>query len=126
MAQRVQLTNYSQDKSGRHFSDSHYFRKLANNEFVPRRWLMYSETADRVLCFCCLRFDQGSRTSLPNDGFSDWAHLTTALKSHESSSSYMKSYQQWIQAKSKLKGWNTTDKLEQLLIQKESERWKML
>jgi hypothetical protein len=54
---KVQLTHYPQDKNGHHLSDSHYFRKLANNEFIPRRWLMYSETADRVFCFCCLCFD---------------------------------------------------------------------
>jgi hypothetical protein len=30
----VQFTHYPQD-----FSDSHYFRKLANNEFILRRWL---------------------------------------------------------------------------------------
>jgi hypothetical protein len=76
-------------KSGRHFSDCHYFRKLTNNEFVLRRWLMYSETTGCVFCFCCLCFDQGSRTCLANDGFSDLAHLSTGLKSHESSSSHM-------------------------------------
>jgi hypothetical protein len=48
----VQLTHCPQDENGRHFSDSHYFRKLANNEFIPRRWLMYSETADRMFSFC--------------------------------------------------------------------------
>jgi hypothetical protein len=35
----------------------------------------------------------------------------------------MKFYQEWIEAQSRLKGGNTIDKLE-LLIQKESERWK--
>jgi hypothetical protein len=32
----------------------------------------------------------------------------------------MKFYQEWIEAESRLKGGNTIDKLEQLLIQKES------
>jgi hypothetical protein len=35
-------------------------------------------------------------------------------------------YQEWIEAESRLKGGNTIDKLEKLLIQKESERWKNL
>jgi hypothetical protein len=84
---------------------------------------MYLETTDRVFCFSCLRFDQGSRSSLANDSFSEWAHLSTALKSLESSICYMKFYQEWIEAKTKLKGGHTIDKLEQkLLIQKESER----
>jgi hypothetical protein len=85
---------------------------------------MYSETAARVFCFCCLCFDRGSRTSLASDGFNDWAHLSPALKSHESGNSHMKFYQEWTEAESRLKGGNTIDKLEQLLIQKESEIWK--
>jgi hypothetical protein len=91
---KVQLRHCRQDENGRHFSDSHYFRKLANNEFIPRRWLMYSETADRLFCFYCLRFDRGSRTSLASDGFNDWVHLSPALKSHESGNSHMKFYQE--------------------------------
>jgi hypothetical protein len=47
-----------------------------------------------------------------------------ALKSHESGNSHMKYYQEWTEAESRLKGRNTIDKLEQLLIQKESEHWK--
>jgi phage/plasmid-associated DNA primase len=85
---------------------------------------MYSETTDRVFCFCCLCFDQGSRTSLVNDSLIDWAHLYVALKSHESNSSHMKFYQEWIKAESRLKGGNPVDRFEQLLIQKESECWK--
>jgi hypothetical protein len=120
---KVQYTHYPQDENS-HFSDSHCFRKLANNEFIPRLWSMYSETEDLVFCFCFICFDRVSRASLANDGFNDWAHLSLALKSHESGSSHMKFYQQWIEAESRLKGGNTTDKLEQLFIQKESERWK--
>jgi hypothetical protein len=36
----------------------------------------------------------------------------------------MKYYQEWIEAESRLKGGNTIDKLEQLLVQKESVCWK--
>jgi hypothetical protein len=85
---------------------------------------MYSETTDRVFYLCCLCFDQGSRTSLANDGFNNWAHLSAALKSHESSSSHMKFYKECIGTKSRLKGGSTLDKSELLLIQKESESWK--
>jgi hypothetical protein len=123
-SKKIQFTNYPQDESVRHFSDSHYFRKLANYEFFPRRWVMYSENTDHVFCFCCLCFNQGSRTSLASDGFNDWGHLSTALKSLESSCSHMKFYQEWIEAESRLKGGDTIDKLKQLLIRKESERWK--
>jgi hypothetical protein len=50
--------------------------------------------------------------------------LSPALKSHESGKSHVKFYQEWIEAESRLRGQNTIDKLEQLLIQKESECWK--
>jgi hypothetical protein len=85
---------------------------------------MYSETAGRVFCFCCLCLDRGSRTSSVSDGFNDWAHLFPALKCHESGNSHMKLYQKWIDAESRLKGGITIDKLEQILIQKQPERWK--
>jgi hypothetical protein len=120
---KVQLTHYPQDENG-HFSDSHYFCKLVNNEFILRRWLMYSETVDCMFFSCCLCFDLGSRTSLANDGFNDWAHLSPALKSQESGNSHMQFYQEWIEAESRLKGRNIIDKKEQLLIQKESKHWK--
>jgi hypothetical protein len=80
---------------------------------------MYSKTKDRVFYFSFLCFNQSSRTSIASDGFTDWAHLCTVLKSHESSSSHVKFYQEWIQAESRLKGGNTIEKLEQPLICKE-------
>jgi hypothetical protein len=49
---KVQITKSPRGESGRSFPDSHYFCKLADSEFVPSRWLMYSETTDCVLCFC--------------------------------------------------------------------------
>jgi hypothetical protein len=85
---------------------------------------MYPETRARLFYFCRLCFDQGSRTCLANDSFNDWAHLSTAQKYHESSNSHMKFYRKWIEVESRLKGRNTTDKSEQLLAQKESERRK--
>jgi hypothetical protein len=85
---------------------------------------MYSETTDHAFCSCCLCFGQGSKTSLANDGFNDWGHLSTALKSHKSGIGHMKFYQEWIEAESRLKGGNTIDKTEKLLVQKETERWK--
>jgi hypothetical protein len=77
---------------------------------------MYSENTDRVFWFRCLCSDQVSRISLVNDGFDNWAHLPTALKSHESSGRHMKFYQDWIEAGSRPKGGNTIGKLQQLVI----------
>jgi len=47
---------YPKNNKDRHFSSIHYSRTLPNNELIPRRWLIYSESSDRVYCFCCLCF----------------------------------------------------------------------
>ncbi|XP_025191145.1 zinc finger MYM-type protein 5-like [Melanaphis sacchari] len=120
---QVFLKQYPKDDKDRHFSSIHYSRTLPNNELIPRRWLIYSESSDRVYCFCCLCFHQGSRSSLANTGFNDWIHLSSTLKSHETCSNHILSYTKWIETELRLKSGKSIDHLEQLLIQKESERW---
>lgn len=48
---------FRKDADGRHFSYAYYSRKLANNEFDDRKWLLYSkevETSTKyIFVFCC-------------------------------------------------------------------------
>jgi hypothetical protein len=78
-------------------------KKTANNKLVSRGWVMYAETTDFVSCFCCLCFDQRSGKSLGNEGCSVWAHLSAALKYHDSSSSRVKFCLGWAEAESRLR-----------------------
>ncbi|XP_063775718.1 uncharacterized protein LOC134911440 [Pseudophryne corroboree] len=84
---------------------------------------MYSETKDCIFCFCCLCFDRSSRSFLGSVGVNDWSHVSAILKAHENVSSHMLAYQSWIETEKRLNSGNTIDRVEQLLIVKESERW---
>ena len=56
---------------------------LQIRNFFPSRCLLYSETTSCVFYFCCLCSDKGSRTSVTNDGFSDWTCIPTIQKTEE-------------------------------------------
>nr|XP_047141318.1 zinc finger MYM-type protein 1-like [Hydra vulgaris] len=92
---QIAKEKYPEDRNGRHFSSIYYNRKLANGETFCRRWLVYSDSKNSVFCFCCLLFDNNSKSNLVSDGFKKWRHLTETLGIHENSVSHMKCYQQW-------------------------------
>ena len=117
------VKQYPCDDKGRHFSDTHYTRKLPNNELILRRWLVYSKNSDKVFCFCCSIFKTDLDSSWSNEGYCDWKHLSAAIVVHENSANHKKLYVQWSEAEKRLKNKTTIDHLEQSLIAREAEHW---
>ena len=121
---QVNLSEFPKDEKGRHFSSTHYSRKLSNEETIRRWWLVYSVSNNSVFCFCCQLFDSKSASNLASaEGFKKWKHLSDALKMHENSPAHKKALTQWTEAEIRLKTGLTIDKEEQKVISKESLRW---
>ena len=55
---KVKVDNFPQDSENKHFSSTHYTRYLSNCEKTIRKWLVYSISLDKVVCFCCKLFKQ--------------------------------------------------------------------
>ncbi|XP_065642765.1 zinc finger MYM-type protein 5-like [Hydra vulgaris] len=111
---------YPKNDTGRHFSNCYFTKKLANNETIQRRWLIYPVSKYRVYCFCCRLFDSKSTSSLVSEGYNNWKHLSEMLKVHENSTSHKKSYLLWIDTELRLKTGKAIDCQEQRLIRKET------
>ncbi|GBP80908.1 Zinc finger MYM-type protein 5 [Eumeta japonica] len=102
--------NYPKNRDGRHFSNSHFHKVMPNGEIFKRRWLAYSKSADKVYCFCCRLLNTNPNTNLGKEGFDDWRHLSTRLKTHETSPDHRRAMNSWIEASIRLKNFCGIDK----------------
>ncbi|KAM3704566.1 hypothetical protein ACJW31_03G015100 [Castanea mollissima] len=113
------------DKNSRHFSTTHYIRKLPNGEKHDRKWLVYSKDLDKVFCFCCKLFNSKSNTNqLANGGTKDWKNISSILKNHETTNEHITNMNTWIDLELRLLKNKTIDRNVQEQIKKEKDHWK--
>ncbi|CAH8263837.1 unnamed protein product [Arabidopsis lyrata] len=104
---------FPKDSIGRHFSQAFYTREMVNGEKQDRRWLVYSETLDKVFCFCCklFRHEKNSGGNLATTGYNNWKQLSTRLKEHENFHDHIACMTQWKELEVRLQKNQTIDKL---------------
>ncbi|CAG9830044.1 unnamed protein product [Diabrotica balteata] len=66
----------------------HFSRKFNNGEIQHRRWSVYSNSQNEVLCFLCRHFGN-SQTQIVQRGCCDWKHLSSILQRHENTKEHM-------------------------------------
>lgn len=81
---------YPHNSNGRHFSKVHFQRVMLNGEIYKRRWLVYSQSTDKIYCFCYKLFCQIRNSNLSKKEFNNWKHLSERLKSHETSPDHLR------------------------------------
>lgn len=122
---QVKGIDYPKDDSGRHFSDSHYYRIMSNGENVERSWLIYSKRDDVVFCFCCLLFKNSDLNAKNwSRGYKDWKNIHRSVKSHESSVKHMECFTKWKEMDSRLKLSKTIDEGHQKILNLERQHWR--
>ena len=102
---RVIKEVFTKDDLGRNFSNGHYIRELPNGEKQDRKWLLYSESLNKVFCFCCKLFATRKHLVgfLAEGGLNDSHNISNRLKSHERSKQHIESIASWVELEKRLK-----------------------
>ena len=107
-----------------HFTIKYCHRILPNGKVSQRRWLLYSESADKFFCLCCKLFNPSSSSKLSSEGINNWKHMSEYLKSHESSTDHFKTCKMWLLAPSNIRKVGGIDKQLQEHVIKEQNYWR--
>nr|XP_054592229.1 zinc finger MYM-type protein 1-like [Nothobranchius furzeri] len=122
---KVKDRSFPKNQEGRRFTVSNCYLQMRNGEKIARSWLMYSESKDCIMCFCCSLFrDRDKITQLSGDGFNNWKNVAAHLKQHERSTEHITNMQTWHALLHKLQTNTAIDQVNQDLIAFEVNRWK--
>ena len=96
---------FTKDDLGRNFSNGHYIIELPNGEKQDRNGLLYSESLNKVFCFCCKLFATKKHLVgfLAEGGLNDLHNISNRLKSHERSKQHIESIASWVELEKRLK-----------------------
>nr|XP_047144742.1 zinc finger MYM-type protein 1-like [Hydra vulgaris] len=95
---------------------------MDNGEKNHRTWLVYSQKANKVFCFCCKLFCLNP-IILAQNGGNDWRHISRILKRHEKSLDHFNCYSKWVDLKNRFQKGTLIDKILDKNLIKEVEHW---
>lgn len=113
---------YPKGDDNRHFSNFYFSKKLNNGETQHRRWLVYSNSQNKVYCFPCRLFSN-SQTQVVQGGCCDWKHLSSILHSHENTKEHMAHMFQWLTLEKGINQGKTIDQENERLIRESQKHW---
>ncbi|XP_039373733.1 zinc finger MYM-type protein 1-like [Mauremys reevesii] len=120
---KIIVEDFPKNKIGKHFSKFHCKRKLSNGEIVPRPWVIYSVSADKIFCYYCKILCNNVTSSLASNGFNDWSNIHTRLSEHENSKGHLQAMLSCCDLQQRLSAEKTIDSIQQKLIDKEAKLW---
>ena len=118
---QISVLEFPKNQEGRRFTSNNYCFQMKNGEKINRTWLIYSESGDCVMCFCCRLFGEGN-THLSSDGFNNWKNLGAHLKQHERSAEHVSHMESWHTLTQRLQTGTAMDQLNQNAMMAEIER----
>ncbi|XP_065644636.1 zinc finger MYM-type protein 1-like [Hydra vulgaris] len=114
--------DFPHNQERRRFSVTYYKRQMKNGETIVRSWLVYSMKSNKVFCFCCKLF--GISDSPFRQGTNTWEGLSKKLNDHETGSTHLRCFEQWMTLRKGIMNQTTIDEHQYKLLQKERKFWR--
>ncbi|XP_032621703.1 zinc finger MYM-type protein 1-like [Chelonoidis abingdonii] len=120
---KIIVEDFPKNKIGKHFSKFHCKRKLSNGEIVPRPWVIYSVSADKIFCYYCKILCNNVTSSLASNGFNDWSNTHMRLAEHENSKGHLHAVLSCCDLQQRLSAEKATDAIQPKLTDQEAKHW---